>query len=83
MQIFDPILCVLALDELIGPKRPAGHTKNTLLVPELEAILECQRGGRSPVKIDKLRREWGPKAGKECDLPGRGDYYYGRGNEHD
>ena len=30
----------LALDKLIGSKHPAGHTKNTLLVPELEANLE-------------------------------------------
>jgi hypothetical protein len=47
MELFGFRFQVLPLPKLIAAKRAAGHTKDLLAIPELEAIYELQQGGQS------------------------------------
>lgn len=46
-ELFGCRLRVLSLEKLIDAKRAAGRTKDLLVLPELEAILEYQRASES------------------------------------
>ena len=49
-ELFGHQYSVLALDRLIASKRAAGRTKDLLVLPELEAILECQQ--ENPAEVN-------------------------------
>lgn len=47
LELFGHSFRVLSLEELIDSKRAAGRTKDLLVLPELEAILEFRRASES------------------------------------
>lgn len=50
-DLFGYQFAILSLEKLIASKRAAGRTKDLLILPELEAILEYQKSDTSPEEI--------------------------------
>lgn len=55
VELFGHRFHILSLDKLIASKRAAGRTKDLLVLPELEAILEYERGGETSASDTDLK----------------------------